>query len=158
MMVILASASLICENKKSSNKMSPQWALNPVPQPFRSNALLVFFTITQSWQCWHYCQLCVVIYLQFSSLFATNDASKCEIRNQGIHQDYISRLHASSAQLIFNGRAKTKLAMLAFLCCGEFVKNSTVSAVEACAAWDILKSSFVPAQLEYSMYGLSPLK
>ena len=86
---------------------------------------LVFFTITQSWQCWHYCQLCVAIYLQFSSLFATNDTSNCEVRNQGIHEDYISRLHASLAQLIFNGRAKTKLAMLAFFYCGEFVKNSS---------------------------------
>ena len=41
-----------------------------------------FFTIIQSWQYWHYCQLCIHIHLQFSSLFATNDVSKCEIRNQ----------------------------------------------------------------------------
>ena len=33
-------------------------------------------------------------------------------------------IHASLDQLIFNGRTKTKLAMLAFLHCGEFVKNS----------------------------------
>ena len=56
--------------------------------------LFVFFSIPQSWQCWHYCQLCVPIYFQFSSLFATNEASKCEIRNQGIHEDYISGSHA----------------------------------------------------------------
>ena len=37
-----------------------------------------------------------------------------------IFQD--SMLHANS--LFFNGRAKTKLAVLAFLYCGEFVKNS----------------------------------
>ena len=62
--------------------------------------------------------------MQFSRLFATNDISKCEIRNQGIHEDYISRLHTLLKYLIFNGRAKTKLAMLAFLYCVEFVKNS----------------------------------
>ena len=27
----------------------------------------VFFTITQSWQCWRYCQLCIPIHLEFSS-------------------------------------------------------------------------------------------
>ena len=32
------------------------------------------------------------IYLQFSSLFAPTDASKFEIRNQGVYEDYISRL------------------------------------------------------------------
>ena len=55
--------------------------------------LVVFFTITQSWQCWHYCQLCIPIYLQFSALFAPTVGSKCEIRNQGAHEDYISRFH-----------------------------------------------------------------
>ena len=84
----------------------------------------MFFTITQSWQCWHYCQLCIPIYLQFSSLFAPTVVSKCEIRNQGVHEDYVSRLHALLEQLIFKARDKTKLAMLAFLHCGEIVKNS----------------------------------
>ena len=44
--------------------------------------LLEFFTNTQSWQCvcWHSCQLCITIYLQFSSLFAPNGLNKCEIR------------------------------------------------------------------------------
>ena len=28
--------------------------------------------------------------------------------------------------LILNGRAKTKLAIVAFLCCGRIVKNSSV--------------------------------
>ena len=87
---------------------------------------IVFFTITQSWQCWHYCQLRIRIPLQFSSLFATNDISKCEIRKQGIHEDYISGSHALLEMFYFNGRAKTKLAMLAFLYCAEFVKNSKV--------------------------------
>ena len=86
---------------------------------------VVFFTITQSWQWWHYCQLCIHIYLQFSSLFAPTVLSKCEIRNQGVHEDYISRLNALLEYSSFNGRAKTKLAMLAFLYCVEFVKNSS---------------------------------
>ena len=34
------------------------------------------------------------------------------------------RLQISLVQFILNGRAKTKLAILAFLCCGEFVKTS----------------------------------
>ena len=36
-------------------------------------------------------------------------------------------LHALLDQSIFNDGAKTKLAMLAFLYCGEFVKNSIES-------------------------------
>ena len=51
------------------------------------------------------------VYLRFSSLF---DTSKCEIRN--LFQGYMLLLD----QLIFNGRAKAKLA---FLYCGEFLKN-----------------------------------
>ena len=43
-----------------------------------------FFTNTQGWQFWHYCQRCIPIYLQFSSLFTSIDVSKCEIRNQGV--------------------------------------------------------------------------
>ena len=38
-----------------------------------------FFTNTQDWQYWYYCQLYILIYLQFSSLFAPSDVSKCEI-------------------------------------------------------------------------------
>ena len=34
------------------------------------------------------------------------------------------RINASFDQLIFNVRDKTKLAMLAFLCCRDIVKNS----------------------------------
>ena len=86
--------------------------------------VLEFFTIIQSWQCWHYCQFCVPIYLQFFSLFVTNDVSKYEIRNQRLHGNYSSSLHALLHYLNYNGRAKTKLAMLAFLYWGEFVKNS----------------------------------
>ena len=70
------------------------------------------------------------VFPYFSPLFATNDVIKCEIRNQGIHDDYISRLHALCELFIFNGRAKTKLAMLAFLYYGEFVKNSKARGTE----------------------------
>ena len=50
--------------------------------------LVEFFTIAQNWQCWYYCQLCIPICLQLSSLFAPTDINKLEIRNQGTHEDY----------------------------------------------------------------------
>ena len=63
--------------------------------------------------------------LCFSSLLASTNVSNCEIKkNQRIHEDYILRVNPSSDQLIFDGRAKRKLPMLAFLYCGEIVKNS----------------------------------
>ena len=74
-----------------------------------------FFTVTQNWQCWHYCQLCIPNCLQFSSLVVPIDINKLEIRNQGVKEDYISRLHTLLDQLIFTARVKMKLAMLPFL-------------------------------------------
>ena len=58
------------------------------------------------------------------------DTSKCEIRNKGAYEDYIFRLNTILHQLIFNGRGKTKLAMLAFLYCGEIVKNSNACSLD----------------------------
>ena len=63
------------------------------------------------------------------SLFASTDVRKCEIRMQGAYEDYISRLHILLDLFIFNGTAKMKLAMLEFLFCGEFVKNSIAARV-----------------------------
>ena len=54
-----------------------------------------FFTNTKGWQCWHYCQLCVPINLQFSSLFASTADNKFEIRNLGAYQDEILRLNTT---------------------------------------------------------------
>ena len=51
---------------------------------------------------------------------------KLEIKRY-VYQDYISKLHTLMNQLVFNDRAKTKLAMLAFLYYHEFVKNSIVA-------------------------------
>ena len=42
---------------------------------------------------------------------------------------YISRLQTLLVFLILNGTAKMKLAILAFLYCGEIVKNSTSTVV-----------------------------
>ena len=39
---------------------------------------------------------------------------------------YILRMQTSLVQFLFNGTAKTNLAILAFLYCGDFVKNPTV--------------------------------
>ena len=90
-----------------------------------------FFTNIQSWQCWHYFQLCVPIYLQFSSLFIITVVSKYEIRNQWVYDHYILRWNATLDWLIFSDRAKTKLAMLAFLYCIEIVKNSSIRKASA---------------------------
>ena len=60
----------------------------------------------------------------FSSLWAPSDVSKCEIRDQGVCEDYISKVPSKLDQLICNGIAKVKLAMLVSLSWGEFVKNS----------------------------------
>ena len=46
-----------------------------------SHHIRVFHKST-NWKYCHYCQLCIPIYLQFSSLLATHDVSKCEIRSQ----------------------------------------------------------------------------
>ena len=62
------------------------------------------------------------LFLHVSSFLHLTYASKCGTRNQRVHQDYCSRLDALLDLLIFNGRAKTKLAMLY---CREFVKKST---------------------------------
>ena len=67
-----------------------------------------------------------LIDLQFSSLFTT-DVSKYEIRNQWEYDHNILRSNATLDWLIFSNRAKTKLAMLAFLYCEEIVKNSNES-------------------------------
>ena len=45
-----------------------------------------FYTNTQSGKD---CQLRIPLNLQFSSLFSLTEASKCEIRNQGVCEDYI---------------------------------------------------------------------
>ena len=69
------------------------------------------------------------IFAVFFSLFARKDGSKCEIPYQWENKDYILRLKTSLLHFfISNGRAKTKLAILAFLYCGEFVKNSILLA------------------------------
>ena len=55
----------------------------------------VFQTITQTWQYWHYYQLCIPTDFQFLFLFAPTGVNKCEIRNQKVHEDYITRLYTS---------------------------------------------------------------
>ena len=66
---------------------------------------------------------CIPIYMQFPSLFVSYDISKCDIRYHWVQADYISRFNTLLDFFISNGTAKTKLAILASLYCGEFVKN-----------------------------------
>ena len=41
-----------------------------------------------------------------------------------VKEDYVSRLQTSLVQFVYDGIAKMRLAILALLYCGEFVKNS----------------------------------
>ena len=84
------------------------------------------FTNIQDSQYCHYWQLCIPKYLHFHSIFTPCIVSKCEIRCQWVPEDYISMLYTSLVLLISNCMSKTKLAILAFLYCGEFVKNSSI--------------------------------
>ena len=60
---------------------------------------------------------CSNIFASVSSLFVTTDVSKYKIRNKEKNEDYISMLNGILEGLIFNGKAKTKLAMLILLYC-----------------------------------------
>ena len=62
-----------------------------------------------------------------TSLCESYDVSKYGNRCQCEEEDYMLRLQISLLLFISNGRAKTKLGILAFLCCGEFVKTSIVA-------------------------------
>ena len=66
-----------------------------------------FFTNAQHWQYLHYCQLCIPIYLQFPSLFATYDIGKYDIKYQWMQYEHISRLQTSLVKFIANGTAET---------------------------------------------------
>ena len=69
----------------------------------------------------HYCQICIPIYLQFSSLFAPYFC-KCEIICQQIQEDYISRMQTSLVWFISNGTAKIRLAIEFFTVCTKLAK------------------------------------
>ena len=61
----------------------------------------------------------------FFPLFEVYDVSKCKIGYQWVWDNYIYRLHTSLVLFISNGIAKTKLAILVFLYCVEFVGSFT---------------------------------
>ena len=77
-----------------------------IKRNFRSVHMPRYITHMRNWNC----------------LF--NDA--CKFWYQWVPRDYISRLQNSLFLFISNGTAKTKLAKLAFLYCGEFAKTSFV--------------------------------
>ena len=82
-----------------------------------------FFTNKQTWQCWHYCQRCtqyICFLLYLHQLMSVNIKIEMKGNIKIKFQGYA--LHWK--WLIFTGRTKTKLAMLVFLYCREFVKNS----------------------------------
>ena len=59
-----------------------------------------------------------------SSLFAPDGVCKCEIQYQWVLELCILKLPSSLILFISNDRAKTKMAILPFLYCGEFMKTS----------------------------------
>ena len=61
--------------------------------------------------------------LLFPILFDCNDVSNYEIKFERIPENYISRLYMPLVCFISYCTAKTTLATLAFLCCGEIVKT-----------------------------------
>ena len=72
----------------------------------------------------HYCQLYISIYLQFPSLFAPYDISKCGLDVSGHKRITFQscRLH-QLVSFSSNDTAETKLEILAFLYCEEFAKT-----------------------------------
>ena len=58
------------------------------------------------------------------TLFTLNDVSKCGYRCQWVYEAYISKLYTLFVLFISNGTAKRKMATLAFLYGGEFMKTS----------------------------------
>ena len=50
----------------------------------------------------------ILIYLQFPSLFAPHNVSKCEIKYKWVWEDYISWLQTSLFLFIVNATAKMK--------------------------------------------------
>ena len=72
------------------------------------------------------CQVCIAIFA-VSFIYWSYDGSKCKLKCQLVQEDYISMLQTSLVLLIFNGTARTQLAILAFMYCEEFVKNSVAA-------------------------------
>ena len=71
----------------------------------------------------HKCRLCTTIYLHFSSLFAPDGVSKCEIKYQWLLKVCILKLHSS---FLFISNVEPKLSWqyyLSSLYCGKFMKT-----------------------------------
>ena len=95
----------------------------------RSSTFIVGFY--RNVQYWHYCELCIPVYFlhYLHHLMLVN--AKLDVSGYKNIMCQGCRLH----YFISNGRAKTELAILAFLHCGEFVSTSSVT--------DHLKPSFL---------------
>ena len=93
-------AGATCDDRENSSNSEGEesgkiYRKKSLPEVEESNGFWSeFFRNTLRSQCWHYWQHCIPIYLQFSSLRAPTDVSKCEIKNQLVYEDSISRLHS----------------------------------------------------------------
>ena len=75
-------------------------------------------------------------YLQFYSLLTPINVGQCKIRNQQEYENYISWIQILLDELMSNGRAKMKVAMLTFLCFwGEFVKTRMSLDIQTKTEW-----------------------
>ena len=112
----------------------------------------LFCLFTCNWV-FHKCKrLAILSLLRLSILFTPIDASKCEIRSQFVQEDYIPRLQTSSAESIPKGIAKTKLAILAFMYCGEFVKNCNVDSRVICKRKNLLEFFPLTAEIDTTAF------
>ena len=66
----------------------------------------------------------VFSYLQFLSSFPPFDVSKCEIRGRGCKKIIFQSCKLYWQSQFLMAELKQSLAILTFLCCGKFVKNS----------------------------------
>ena len=109
-------------------------------------------TNTQNGQYWHYCQFCIHRNLQFSSLFALHDASKCKIRyingsKRITFEDY--EIHCFCSFLM----AKLKQS---WQYCGEFVKTPLVLTIFflkfVCSFWKCFATRHINGEICISPY------
>ena len=57
-----------------------------------------------------------------------------KLDNRWVQEDCISRLQVSLVNLVSNGTIETKLAKLAYMCCGVFVKSPIGEEIGFCFA------------------------
>ena len=112
--------SSIEHSKNTTSYISHALTSISIPGSAPRERTLEFFSNTQSLQCWHYCQICISIFLQFSSYLSP--VMSVNMKLEGKEITFWGYMFSG----LVNSRAKRKLAMFIFLYWGEFVKNPIV--------------------------------